>query len=168
MYLLLIKVLKEEYSNKYKGKNLTLLRALLLAYRNPNFRVLVLIRMITKGKNKFFCRKYRKKLLVKYGVDFSDKATVGERLNIEHYNGIVVGGGSIIGDDCLLYQQVTLGMKNGKYPRIGNNVKIFAGAKIIGDVKIGDNVQIGANSVVLKDVPENCIAVGAPARNIQR
>lgn len=76
-----------------------------------------------------------------------------------------------IGDDCSIWQQVTIGNKldNGEAkPIIGNNVKICAGSIVIGDIKIGDNVVIGAGSVVTKSIPDNCIVGGVPAKIIKR
>lgn len=75
-----------------------------------------------------------------------------------------------MGRNCQVWQNVTIGKKTsgGGSPVIGNNVKICAGALVLGDIKIGDNVVIGANAVVLQDVPNNCIAVGVPARIISK
>ena len=85
-----------------------------------------------------------------------------------HAIGIVIGSGAVIGDNCKIYQQVTIGKEKGKFPIIGDNVTIYSGAKIIGDVKIGNNAIIGANAVVTRDVPDNCVAVGVPARVIKK
>lgn len=84
------------------------------------------------------------------------------------YGGIavVIHSRAVIGKNCLIGQGVTIGGKSGWYevPRIGDNVHINAGAKIIGPVRIGNNVEIGANCVVVKDVPDNCVVAGVPAR----
>lgn len=84
------------------------------------------------------------------------------------YGGIavVLHARTVIGKNCMIGQGVTIGGKSGWYevPAIGDNVIINAGAKIIGPVRIGDNVEIGANSVVVKDVPSNCVVAGIPAR----
>ena len=97
----------------------------------------------------------------------NDTCTIGKHFRADHYFGIVIGSGVIIGDYCKMYQQVTIGQKNGKFPQIGNNVTIYPGAKIIGDIKIGNNAIIGTNAVVLNDVPANAVAVGVPARIIK-
>lgn len=83
--------------------------------------------------------------------------------------GVVIHKKARIGENCLISQQVTIGGKQGyeQVPNIGNNVDIGAGAKIIGPVKIGDNVTIGANAVVVKDIPDNAIIAGIPARIIR-
>lgn len=80
--------------------------------------------------------------------------------------GVVIHARAVIGNDCLIGQGVTIGGKSGWYevPVIGENVEISAGARIIGPVRIGNNVIIGANAVVVKDVPDNCIVAGVPAR----
>lgn len=107
------------------------------------------------------------------GADFAVGCKIGKGLIIKHPNGIVVGGGVVIGENCILLHQVTLGEKSGDgsdqthaYPTVLNNVVINAGAKLIGNITVGDNAIIGANAVVIKDVPANSAAVGIPARNI--
>ena len=89
-----------------------------------------------------------------------------------HPIGIVIAEGAKLGQNCVIYQNVTIGGKTrvGKngFPTIGDNVIIYAGACIIGDVKIGNNVQIGANAVVTKDIPDNCVVAGIPAKIIKK
>lgn len=94
---------------------------------------------------------------------------VGDGLVIQHGHSTIIHADSI-GEKCQIWQNVTIGKKvsGGKKPTIGNNVKVYAGAVILGDITIGDNVQIGANSVVIKDVPANCVVAGNPARIIRR
>lgn len=105
-----------------------------------------------------------------YGIDLPYTVTLGERVVIEHSNGIIVHGRAEIGDECTLRQGVTLGMrymdKPYEAPRLGKRVNVGAGAKILGAVTIGDDAQIGANAVVLCDVPAYATAVGVPARII--
>ena len=83
--------------------------------------------------------------------------------------GIVVHARTVIGKNCMIGQGVTIGGKSGWYevPVIGDNVEISAGARILGPVHIGNNVIIGANAVVVKDVPDNCIVAGIPAKIIK-
>lgn len=152
--------------NRYPNKTVPFLRAILLYYRDPNFRVVVLIRCCVSKKKLYLKKWCCKKLQIKYNVLVSRNTKIGKNFRPEHYLGLVIGSGVIIGDNCVTYQQVTLGQKNDLYPQIGDNVTIYAGAKIIGDIKIGDNVIIGANAVVLKDIPNGCTAVGVPARVI--
>lgn len=106
------------------------------------------------------------------GIEIHPAAQIGRRLFIDHGIGIVIGATTIIGDDCLLYQGVTLGGtgkdKGKRHPTVGNRVIVGAGAKVLGNIKIGDNVRIGAGSVVIQDVPEHSTVVGVPARIVNR
>ena len=106
------------------------------------------------------------------GIEIHPKASIGNRFFIDHGEGVVIGETTIIGDDVLIYQQVTLGgtgNEHGKrHPTIGNGVIIGAGAKVLGNIKIGDNVRIGAGSVVIEDVPEHSTVVGVPGRVVQQ
>ena len=106
------------------------------------------------------------------GIEIHPGATIGRRFFIDHGMGNVIGETSEIGDDVLMYHQVTLGGTNlqriKRHPTIGNHVIIGMGAKIIGAVTIGANCRIGANAVVNKDIPENCTVVGVPGRIVIR
>lgn len=103
------------------------------------------------------------------GIEIHPGATIGKRLFIDHGMGVVIGETTIIGDDCLLYQGVTLGgVGTGnhhvkRHPTLLNNIMVSAGAKLIGDITIGNRSIIGAQTVVLKDVPDDCTVVGVPA-----
>ena len=105
-------------------------------------------------------------------VDIHPAATIGRRLFIDHGIGVVIGETAEIGDDVTIYQGVTLGgveLTNEKrHPTIKNGAVIGAGAKVLGNIIIGENAKIGANSVVIKDVPDDTTAVGVPARNITK
>jgi serine O-acetyltransferase len=99
--------------------------------------------------------------------DIDPRARLGQRLMLPHPNGVVIHEDAVIGDDCMIMQQVTIGMiGEGEVPTIGNRVYIGAGAKIIGRVTVGDGARIGANAVVTEDVPANWTAVGVPAKLI--
>ena len=106
------------------------------------------------------------------GIEIHPKARIGRRFFIDHGEGVVIGATTIIGDDVLIYQQVTLGgtgNEHGKrHPTIGNNVIIGAGAKVLGNITIGDNTRVGAGSVVIDNVPEHCTVVGVPGRVVQQ
>jgi len=103
-------------------------------------------------------------------VDIHPAAQIGHRVFIDHAVGVVIGETAIIGDDVLIYQQVTLGgvsLSHGKrHPTIENNVVIGTGAKVLGNITVGKGAKIGANSVVVKDVPPHSTAIGVPARII--
>ena len=106
------------------------------------------------------------------GIEIHPAARIGRRFFIDHGEGVVIGETTIIGDDVLVYQQVTLGGTGkdfGKrHPTIGNHVIIGAGAKVLGDIIIADYVRIGAGSVVIEDVPSHSTVVGVPGRIVQR
>ena len=105
------------------------------------------------------------------GVEIHPAATIGRRLVIDHGTGIVIGATTEIGDDCLIYQGVTLGgtgvMQGKRHPTLGNNVMVGCGAKVLGPIKIGDNARVAANSVVLREVPDNSTVVGVPGRVVR-
>lgn len=101
------------------------------------------------------------------GIDLPCEAIVGRRFRIDHFGGIVISGDAVFGDDCVVRNGVTVGLRHTGHrgsPMIGNRVDIGAGAKVLGPIRIGDDVAIGANAVVITDVPANSIAVGIPAR----
>ncbi|MBQ6945221.1 MAG: serine O-acetyltransferase [Ruminococcus sp.] len=108
----------------------------------------------------------------KTGIEIHPGATIGKGLFIDHGMGVVIGETAVIGDNCLLYQGVTLGGtgkdKGKRHPTLGNNVLVGAGAKVLGPFTVGNNVKIAANAVVLNAIPDDCTAVGVPARIVRR
>ena len=122
------------------------------------------------------------------GVEIHPAAQIGKHFFIDHAMGVVIGETTIVGDNCVLYQGVTLGALSTRggqrlagvkrHPTIEDNVTIYSnasdnvtvgtGAKVLGNIRIGNNVKIGGNSVVVKDVPDNCTVVGVPGRIIKR
>lgn len=102
------------------------------------------------------------------GVEIHPAAKIGKGLVIDHGSGVVIGETTIIGDNCILYQGVTLGgtgKETGKrHPTLGDNVLVGSGAKVLGPFKVGSNSKIASNAVVLNEIPENSTAVGVPAR----
>jgi len=105
-------------------------------------------------------------------IDIHPAATLGRRVFIDHGVGVVIGETAVVGDDVIIYQQVTLGgvstSKGKRHPTLGNNVVVGAGAKVLGNISIGENSKVGANSVVVKDVPADSTAIGIPARVLKR
>ena len=105
------------------------------------------------------------------GIEIHPGATIGRGLFIDHGSGVVIGETAEIGDECTLYQGVTLGgtgKDTGKrHPTLGNNVLVGAGAKVLGPFKVGDRAKIAAGSVVLSEIPPDSTAVGAPARVVK-
>ena len=106
------------------------------------------------------------------GIEIHPGARIGQGLFIDHGSGVVIGETAIIGDNCTIYQGVTLGgtgKETGKrHPTLGNGVLVGAGAKLLGNFTVGDNAKIAAGAVVLGDVPEGTTAVGIPARAVRR
>ncbi len=107
---------------------------------------------------------------IKYGISISRDTTIGRGFYIGHFGGIVVSTQAVIGKNCNISHDVTIGQVNRGFrkgtPIIGNNVYIAPGAKIIGRIVIGNNVAIGANCVVTKDIPNNAVVVGVPGKVI--
>ena len=105
------------------------------------------------------------------GIEIHPGATIGKRLVIDHGMGVVIGETTEIGDDCTIYQGVTLGGTGkdlGKrHPTLGNGVLVGAGAKVLGPILIEDNSKVAANAVVLKHISSNSTAVGIPARVVR-
>lgn len=102
----------------------------------------------------------------KFGVEIHPGATIGRRFLIDHGMGIVIGETTIIGDDCKLYQGVTLGgtgKQTGKrHPTLKDHVVVGVGASVLGDITLGNNVKVGGGAVVVHDVPDDCTVVGIP------
>ena len=111
-----------------------------------------------------------KRTRTKLGVDIHPAATIGRRFTIDHGLGIVIGSTAVIGDDCMLYQGVTLGMKatsfsdEKRHPTLGDGVLVGANAVILGTVNVGNRARVGAGAVVVEDVPSDVTVVGVPAR----
>lgn len=107
----------------------------------------------------------------KTGIEIHPAAKIGSGVFIDHGMGVVIGETAEVGDNCTIYQGVTLGgtgkEKGKRHPTIGNNVMIGSGAKVLGPVKIGDNSKVAANAVVLTDIPPNSTCVGVPARVVK-
>lgn len=106
------------------------------------------------------------------GIEIHPGAVIGRRFFIDHGMGVVIGETTVIGDDCTIYQGVTLGGTGkdvGKrHPTLGNNVMVGSGAKVLGPFTVGDNSKIAAGAVVLSEVPPNSTCVGVPARIVKR
>ncbi|MBR5155859.1 MAG: serine O-acetyltransferase [Clostridia bacterium] len=108
----------------------------------------------------------------KTGIEIHPAAQIGKGLFIDHGMGVVIGETTVIGDNCTIYQGVTLGGtgkdKGKRHPTIGNNVTIGSGAKVLGPFTVGDNSKIAANAVVLNEIPANSTCVGVPAHIVKR
>ena len=124
------------------------------------------------GKRYFSARAISQAAKHLTGIEIHPGATIGKGLFIDHGTGVVIGETAEIGDNCTLYQGVTLGgtgKDTGKrHPTLGDNVMVGAGAKVLGPFRIGDNSKIAAGAVVLHEIPEDCTAVGIPAKVVRR
>ena len=106
------------------------------------------------------------------GIEIHPAAKIGRGVFIDHGMGVVIGETAEVGDNCVIYQGVTLGGtgkdRGKRHPTLGDNVMVGAGAKILGPFRVGDNSKIAANAVVLEEIPPNSTAVGVPARIVRR
>jgi len=105
------------------------------------------------------------------GIELPCEVALGRRFKIEHHSDIIINGTAAFGDDVIIRNGVTVGVRHtdeAGSPVVGNRVDIGAGAKVLGAIRIGDDVAIGANAVVITDVPSGSLAVGVPARVIPR
>lgn len=152
--------------NRGNSKGMTLLiffRTAQLVHNNKVSRILFLPYLL-------FYRLFVEWIL---GVEIPWKVKIGSGLILDHGQSLVINSLTTIGNNCQLRHSTTIGTKklsNGTYshsPQIGNNVDIGSNTCIIGAITIGDNVTIGAGSVVVKDVPSNCIIAGNPAKIIK-
>jgi serine O-acetyltransferase len=137
----------------------------LLVYRFGRWRYGIRQALLRKPFSLVYKVMYRLVQIVT-SIELPCETVVGRGLIIDHGRGIVVSGFASFGDNCRIRNGVVVGLRrtnDKRCPRIGNNVDIGSGAKILGNITIGNHVAIGANAVVLCDVPDNCIAVGVPA-----
>lgn len=102
------------------------------------------------------------------GADIPINTQIGGGLMLPHPNGIVIHPAVVLGPNCLIFQQVTLGWSRDGVPRLAGHVDVGAGAKLIGPISVGPHVEIGANAVVTKDVPAHSVAMGIPARIVPK
>lgn len=159
----------------YTHDNLSFKDIIKAYFKYPCYSYIVNFRLCNYLKEKklliiffiIFRINYRR-LSIKLGIQIPYTTKIKEGFSIHHYSCIVIHGKSIIGKNLNIRQGVTIGDVNSKVPIIGDNVYIGAGAKIIGDVKVGSNVIIGANAVVTRDIPDNTIVGGIPAKIIRK
>lgn len=125
-----------------------------------------------RHKRYFIADWISKRTRKKTGIEIHPAATIGKGVFIDHGMGVVIGETAVVGDNCTIYQGVTLGGtgkdKGKRHPTIGSNVTIGCGAKVLGPFKVGDNSKIAANAVVLNEIPPNSTCVGVPAHIVKR
>lgn len=159
----------------YKAFNMSIKSLILGVFTAHSFYAVLLYRI-----GNFLCRHHIKFLpdVIKaiqlriFSCEISPYAKIGKGFRVYHTVGIVIGCDCEIGDNCEIFQNVTMGenreIVNGRrMPKIGNNVSVFSGACLIGGITIGDNVQIAANSVVTKDFGSDVVLAGLPARIVK-
>lgn len=120
-----------------------------------------------KNRLKLFSQIFWSLNVMLHSLEISPLAVIGKNFKISHTVGIVIGAGTVIGDNVTIYQNVTLGAKgegSDKYPTLGNDVKIYPGAVVVGNILIGDNATVAPNAVVIHNVPSNYKAMGIPAK----
>lgn len=144
---------------------------------NPEYNAIFLLRycytnMEATGFRKLLRNRFNRLLINRYGIylNIRKENTIGLGLKLPHPNSIVIGEGVNIGDNCVIYQNVTIGAKKrgawkeeNAYPQIGNNCVLYAGSVIIGPIRVGDNTSVGANAVLITDTECNSIYAGIPA-----
>jgi len=166
--------IKEDFSNAYKNDP-ALNSKLDFLFNYPGVWAIAWYRAAHRLHNanwKRFARIIMGLNQIITNIDIHPAARIGKRVFIDHGTGVVIGETSIIEDDVLIYQGVTLGgvsLTQGKrHPTIRQGAVIGAGAKVLGNIVIGEQAKIGANSVVVKEVPDNATAIGIPAHVIEK
>jgi len=166
--------IKDDFSNAYKNDP-ALNSKLDFIFNYPGVWAVAWYRIANKLYNSNF-KRFARILMgitqILTNIDIHPAATIGKRVFIDHGTGVVIGETAIIEEDVLIYQGVTLGgvsLTHGKrHPTIKKGAVIGAGAKILGNITIGEYSKIGANSVVVKEVPDNATAIGIPAHVIEK
>lgn len=144
----------------------SILAYLLMSKVRIRVKIRLLLRLKKKNKHKLLRAYIIEQLRKKYHIIISEYASIGSVV-LPHPHNIVIGRNVRIGENCTIYHDVTIGQNLDMFPKIGDNVIVYTGAKIIGGITIGDNAVIGANAVVIKDVPQNAIVAGIPAKVIR-
>jgi serine O-acetyltransferase len=162
------------------GGKAGLLKIYLHTLRNNTFGTVFIYRVLSNSLNnkiKFHFLRFMMSVFVPFrkDIELNVQAKIGEGLVVYHGSGLVVGSGIKAGKNLTLEHGVTLGNRIGSsidealsWPILGDNCFIGCGAKVLGPVRLGNNIKIGANAVVLCDVPDNCSAIGVPAKILNK
>lgn len=161
-------ILCHEYEGLNTGRTPVAPYAIKAYYCSDNFRLIVQMRYMFNTKSISKRKRISRKLFHKYGLEISPKAAIGERIRFCHTAGVVIGDYVRMGNDCTVFQGVLLGQAKCIYPTIGDNVTLYPYSCVLGDVHVGNNVIILAHSIVLHDVPDNCMVGGNPAKIIKQ
>lgn len=122
-----------------------------------------------KAGNAHLAHHYWRQIFYKYNCQISPTAKIGRNVHFPHPIGIVVGDGAVIGDDCVIYQNVTLGQKNGKYPTLRNGCVLYPNSVVVGGIYLHEDTIVGAGAVVTKDTEASHeVLAGVPAKQINR
>ena len=160
---------REVEHSTYRGQG----RKILHAVTSPGFQGVAGYRLthwLARKRIPFLGVMIQRIVEVWTGISISPQTKIGPGLSIYHFGGVIINQNAVLGSHCTLHHDVTIGNKNpgGPSPELGDNVMVGAGARLLGGIKIGSNAQIGANAVVLSDIPDAAIAVGIPAKIIQK
>ena len=166
----IFKIIKSDLINH--GGN-SFIRKIVIHFFNFNYRLLFSYRIMSIIEKSFLSKinvLFHLKQSIIFNSYISPKAQLGRSVKFAHAYGIIIGQAKI-GDNVTIFQQVTIGSHgneslNKSWPTIGNNCKIFSGAKILGNIKIGNNCTIGANCVIMRDLPDNSIVIASPSKTI--
>ncbi|MBU3570701.1 serine O-acetyltransferase [Priestia aryabhattai] len=165
-----VSLIKADYESRFSG-GLTTAKFIKSYLFDINFRVVVRYRIQSyffykKGLGKILAVLIRNGNIKKYGIEIGLNSRIDGGLHVHHVNGIVIGNNVRVGTNFNIFQQVTIGKKGEGYPIIGNDVWIYPGSKVIGNIVIEDNVIVGANSIVYKNVKAKKVVAGIPAKEI--
>ncbi len=170
----IFKLIKEEINLVFERDPAARSRAQVF-FLYPGVKAIIKYRIAHKFYNHkmyFIADWISKRTRKKTGIEIHPAAKIGKGVFIDHGMGVVIGETAIVGDNCTIYQGVTLGGtgkdKGKRHPTIGNNVTIGCGAKVLGPFTVGDNSKIAANAVVLNEIPPNSTCVGVPAHIVKR
>ncbi len=166
--------------SRYKGF-LRFIMLLRIRYNQPSYDAVYMFRyclLFSQSRSiikKQLCRRYKRLLVRRYGFYFSttEKTKVGKGVFFPHPSSIIIGADVSIGENCVIYQNVTVGgarigdAAKSNYPKIGNDCILFAGCKVLGDIELGDKTTVGANAVLLKSTETGSTYAGVPAKKIR-
>lgn len=139
------------------------------------FRYCVLFSSSHSILKKLICKRYKRLLVYRYGIFFSvtEKTVFGKGISFPHPSSIVIGADVSMGENCVVYQNVTIGGarrgadRDNKYPQIGSDCILYAGSKILGGITLADGTKVGANAVLLQSTEANATYAGVPAKRIK-
>lgn len=160
----------------YDNKKMNCANRFLERRLNPSKNAVYLIRLFqyfSHRRSNLFARFLGNRLVTRYGIFVSGSNKIGKGLSLPHPQGIVIGKSVEIGENCTIFQQVTVGgarirdSLKANQPRLGNECCLFAGCKVLGNISLADGTCVGANSVLLQSTEPNGVYAGSPARKVR-